>query len=385
MRIRRRYRGGAARAAPPDGAGEPRPSGVRTSSGRLALVVTVALLATFEVPEPGPEPRPPPPPRWPAPAEYVKTTVAYDDAPDAADRLYLDLYRPTAGSLGPHPPVIVYLHSGGWFQGVRTELATPGASLGKSILAQLWRGYVIASVDYTSSFTKPFPQAVLDVKRAIRHLRANGFEQSRVFVAGPSAGGHLAVMVAVTGGVARFEPVGDGTDPLPTRVDGAVSLDGPLELRALQRDPWFTQSWYPGNEPGSAAADRFGPTLESGELVPAFVGCTDPRLGPSAFPVLTPDCASVVDDTIDDASPRRWVDAGDPPLYLVCNTANVLLPDSAHDNRPFATDYVTRHGGATASAWMDELEQSRVDPAIAHFTVDQHLDRERLDAFFDRA
>jgi acetyl esterase/lipase len=64
------------------------------------------------------------------------------------------------------------------------------------------RGFVVASVDYRLSHEAPFPGALMDIKAAIRYLRAHAKRYSinteKFGVSGESAGGYLAAMIALT-------------------------------------------------------------------------------------------------------------------------------------------------------------------------------------------
>jgi acetyl esterase/lipase len=66
------------------------------------------------------------------------------------------------------------------------------------------RGFVVASVDYRLGHEAPFPGALIDIKGAIRYLRAHSKRYSinvnKFGVMGESAGGYLAAMTALAGG-----------------------------------------------------------------------------------------------------------------------------------------------------------------------------------------
>ena len=63
------------------------------------------------------------------------------------------------------------------------------------------RGFVVASVDYRLGHEAPFPGALIDIKAAIRYLRAHARRYSinteKFGVMGESAGGYLAAMIAL--------------------------------------------------------------------------------------------------------------------------------------------------------------------------------------------
>jgi acetyl esterase/lipase len=94
-------------------------------------------------------------------------------------------------------PCIVWICGGAWMQ------MNKGAHM--AYLTDLARrGFVVASVDYRLSHEAPFPGALIDIKAAIRFLRARAKRYSidinRFGVMGESAGGYLAAMIALTGG-----------------------------------------------------------------------------------------------------------------------------------------------------------------------------------------
>ena len=103
-------------------------------------------------------------------------------------RLYRTAWTP------PDAPLVVYLHGGGWVLGsldgndwVCAELAADA-------------GAVVASVDYRLAPEHPAPAAVEDALAATTWLAANGEQlgaTGKVAVAGDSAGGNLATLVAI--------------------------------------------------------------------------------------------------------------------------------------------------------------------------------------------
>ncbi len=99
-------------------------------------------------------------------------------------------------------PVLVWICGGAWIT-MEKAAHTP-------FLIQLARkGYIIASIEYRMSGTKHFPAQIEDVKSAIRYLRAHAEEfhidSDRIAVGGESAGGHLAALAGVTGGIKEFD------------------------------------------------------------------------------------------------------------------------------------------------------------------------------------
>ena len=92
-------------------------------------------------------------------------------------------------------PCIIWICGGAWIQ------VNKGAHI--PYLAELARrGFVVASVDYRLSHEAPFPGALIDIKAAIRYLRAHAgrysIDTEKFGVMGESAGGYLAAMIALT-------------------------------------------------------------------------------------------------------------------------------------------------------------------------------------------
>jgi acetyl esterase/lipase len=110
------------------------------------------------------------------------------------EELKLDLAVPPGD--GPFPAVIC-LHGGGWVGGDRKQLTRTLGVLSR-------RGYVAIAPDYRLAPKHRFPACLDDCKAAVAWLRTNAakynVDPKRIGVTGLSAGGHLACMVAVTGG-----------------------------------------------------------------------------------------------------------------------------------------------------------------------------------------
>jgi acetyl esterase len=91
-------------------------------------------------------------------------------------------------------PLVVYYHGGGWVIG---SIATHDRSC--RWLAYL-AGVRVVSVDYRLAPEHPFPAAVEDAVAAYAYIASHPheFHATRVAVAGDSAGGNLAAVVALT-------------------------------------------------------------------------------------------------------------------------------------------------------------------------------------------
>lgn len=156
-------------------------------------------------------------PVWWRRRDVVRTKdIRYGPAPGRSN--LLDLYRSRAQARPG--PALVHLHGGGFSSGVKSREAR--------LLLQRFasRGWVCVSADYRLRPAK-FPDQVVDAKRVIAWLRTEGatygVDPDAVVVVGGSAGAHLAMMCALTGGDERFQP---GFEDVDTTVVAAVGLYG---------------------------------------------------------------------------------------------------------------------------------------------------------------
>lgn len=141
--------------------------------------------------------------------------IAYGDV---GRRNLLDVYhhRTRQGR-----PVLVYFHGGGFRSGHKNREAKP------LIHRLARRGWVCVSANYRLAPDAQFPDHLIDAKKAIAWVRRNAHryrgDPTRIYVAGSSAGGHLATTAALTPSDPIFQP--DFVDD-DSSVAGAISLYG---------------------------------------------------------------------------------------------------------------------------------------------------------------
>ncbi len=165
-------------------------------------------------------------------AANVKITTAEDLVYTKAggSDLKLDIAAPEGQ--GPFPGVVV-IHGGAWRGGNKKDV--------RSILADFARhGYVAVSPQYRFCPKETFPAQVHDVKAAVRWMRSHAkdyqLDSDHIGATGFSAGGHLALMLGLTGPEDGLE--GDVTAGSPSsRVQAVVNYFGPTDLAAADIPP----------------------------------------------------------------------------------------------------------------------------------------------------
>jgi acetyl esterase/lipase len=155
--------------------------------------------------------------RQPAPESIQSATY------DAAHRLALDVHR-ARGTSARGAPVVVFLHGGSWQYGRRQDYRFVGQALAS-------HGVLAIVPDYRKAPAHPFPEFMDDAAAAVAwahaHAREWGGDPSRLFVAGHSAGAHMA---ALLGTDARYlRAVGMA----PRDLHGVVGLSGPYDFLPL--------------------------------------------------------------------------------------------------------------------------------------------------------
>ncbi len=195
------------------------------------------------------------------------------------ESMQLDIYLPPTE--GPYP-LIIWFHGGAWMIGDRTEIE-PGA------LAQVERGYALASVSYSLTDKAVWPVQAYQVKAAIRWLRAHAeeynFDPDRFIAWGMSAGGYLACIIGTSEGVESLEDVSLGNGEYSSRVQAVVSWYTPTDLLQMFDD-----------DADSIGARLLGCPVQS---------CPEKAAAASPITYLTPDA---------------------PPFYLMHGTSDALVP-----------------------------------------------------------
>ena len=213
------------------------------------------------------------------PGIVVERNLVYGKGGDTD--LLLDLAMPKSGA-GPFP-VVMFLHGRGWREGSRQDM-------NQFIEGMAGLGYVSVTIEYRLVPAARFPAQVEDCKAAVRWLRANAtkyrIDPGQIGVVGFSAGGHLALMLGVTGPNDGLEGTGGNPDQ-SSRVQAVVSFFGPTDFS--------TRDW-PGD-------------LEREVIVPFLGGSVAER--PDAYRK---------------ASPYNYVTKDAPPFLFFHGSDDELVP-----------------------------------------------------------
>lgn len=131
--------------------------------------------------------------------------------------LELDVFSPEINS---NRTAILIIHGGGWRSGNRHQHDALARQLAT-------RGFTCFSASYRLSTEALYPAAILDLKQAVRYIRAHAanwnLNNPKLAALGFSAGGQLAAFLGAT---SRQETVADTTDA----VDAVVDIDGILSF-----------------------------------------------------------------------------------------------------------------------------------------------------------
>jgi acetyl esterase/lipase len=163
----------------------------------------------------------------------IQANIHYDKHPETV----LDILQPAAPSLADRPGIIV-IHGGGWVEGDKEDM------LELFCLPFVRHGMVVANVEYRLAKVAPAPAAVNDVLKAAQWFRDHAahykVDPKRILAAGGSAGGHLALMTAITPAAADLGP--------SIRIAAVIDFFGIADVADQSAGPHqqpFAVAWIP--------------------------------------------------------------------------------------------------------------------------------------------
>ena len=187
----------------------------------------------------------------------VETDIVYGHKDGLA--LTMDMYRPQHAN----EAAILFMVSGGW-----VSRWSPPERFRPMFEPYLERGYTVFAVRHGSSPRYTIPEAISDVRQAVRfvHQQAKRFQidADRLGVLGMSAGGHLALMLGTTGEDATNDSA-ESLEGASSRVAAVVALVPPTDLRvAVWESPESLPAYrnYPALDLPLAEAPQNSPLVQ---------------------------------------------------------------------------------------------------------------------------
>jgi acetyl esterase/lipase len=216
----------------------------------------------------------------------LQTDLRYREGESGAWKM--DLAYPKHAGTKLRPGLLV-IHGGGWIEGDKSSFTSLKNWAPGNIIDFAMLGFVAASINYRMSGEAPFPAALEDCKNAVRWLRAHASEYhidaNRIGAYGNSAGGHLALLLGLTGTNARLK--GNGPDQeQSSMVQAVISDSGPVDLDFRK----------PSNKDLERVMRQF-------------------LAGPNA----------TLDQRINQASPASYAKGSAPPLLLIYGTSDTQV------------------------------------------------------------
>lgn len=186
-----------------------------------------------------------------------KLDLAY--GPTAAERL--DLFPAAAGTApAGGAPVLVFIHGGWWRALDKSDHSFIAPSFSQA-------GALVLLPNYGLCPTVGIEDIALQITRCLdwvwRHAAEHGGDPSRIFVAGHSAGGHLAAMMLAC----RWKDV--APDLPPRLVAGALSVSGVYDLEPLR----LTTFLQPDLQLTPASVRRLSPAFFPRPRGPLYAMC----------------------------------------------------------------------------------------------------------------
>ncbi|WP_257164250.1 alpha/beta hydrolase [Cetobacterium somerae] len=140
----------------------------------------------------------------------------------------MDLLKPNENQLFP---LVIFVTGGGFFLAPKYNYLQQRMALAES-------GFIVASIEYRVIPQGKFPDALIDIKNAIRFLKANAnkfeIDKTKVAIMGESAGGYLAALTATTNNYKEFE-IGENLNE-SSDVQAAIDIYGLSDLTKVGDD-----------------------------------------------------------------------------------------------------------------------------------------------------
>jgi acetyl esterase/lipase len=164
--------------------------------------------------------------------KQIENVIYYKDKNRA---LHLDAFFNTSKK---NNPGVIMIHGGGWRSGNKNQMR---------VLAQeiTTKGYSCFAIEYRLSLEAKYPQAIYDVKNAIKFIKDNAkrfhVDPDKIAVLGCSSGGQMAALIGTTNDILDFEDKSFKSKS-SSKVQAIIDIDGILAFK------------HPESEEGEMAA-----------------------------------------------------------------------------------------------------------------------------------
>lgn len=201
---------------------------------------------------------------------------------------------------------LILVVSGGWFSS--PEVIQP-AYIEAFCGEFLRRGYTIFAVCHGSNPKFTIPEAVADMNRSVRFIRANaetyGVNPDKLGIFGGSAGGHLSLMIGCANEPEKKKSA-DPVDKVSSRVQCVACFFPPTDFINY--------------------GDGGMINLETGMLAPFKAAFDFHRYDEKSRRLLPVTDARQIVDIYREISPAHHVDKNDPPVLIIHGDKDLLVP-----------------------------------------------------------
>ncbi|MEN2413219.1 alpha/beta hydrolase [Flavobacterium mesophilum] len=139
-------------------------------------------------------------------------------------KLHLDAYFYNSKKANP---AVIMIHGGGWRSGNKSHMQIMAQDIAS-------KGYSCFPVEYRLSLEAKYPNAVYDVKNAIKFIKDNAkkfhVDPNKITVLGCSSGGQMAALIGTTNGNSAFED-SSFKSKSSSKVNAIIDVDGILAFK----------------------------------------------------------------------------------------------------------------------------------------------------------
>ncbi|MDR7210477.1 alpha/beta hydrolase [Flavobacterium piscis] len=138
--------------------------------------------------------------------------------------LHLDAFFNTTKKRNP---AVIMIHGGGWRSGNKNQMKIMAQEIAS-------KGYSCFAIEYRLSPEAKYPEAIYDVKNAIKFIKDNAkkfnVDPGKIAVLGCSSGGQMAALIGTTNENSAFDDV-QNKSKSSSKVNAIINIDGVLAFK----------------------------------------------------------------------------------------------------------------------------------------------------------